>query len=76
MTATSGTRSLKPPEPHQTIDHPTSGGNSHARPSRSISRPTMPHPDKQHVTVNGIRMAYLETGSGKPIVFLQGNPTI
>lgn len=30
---------------------------------------------KQHVTVNGRSMAYVETGSGDPIVFLHGNPT-
>jgi len=30
---------------------------------------------KKFVTVNGKRMAYVETGSGDPIVFLHGNPT-
>ena len=31
--------------------------------------------DKQHVTVNGLDMAYVEVGEGDPIVFLHGNPT-
>lgn len=31
--------------------------------------------EKQFVAVNGKRMAYVETGSGDPIVFLHGNPT-
>jgi co-chaperonin GroES (HSP10) len=31
--------------------------------------------DKQFVTVNGRRMAYHESGSGAPLVFLHGNPT-
>lgn len=30
---------------------------------------------KQHVTVRGKRMAYVEMGEGSPIVFLHGNPT-
>lgn len=30
---------------------------------------------KKFATVNGKRMAYVETGSGDPIVFLHGNPT-
>ncbi len=30
---------------------------------------------KQHVTVNGKRMAYVEQGTGDPILFLHGNPT-
>ena len=30
---------------------------------------------KQFVTVDGIRMAYVEMGSGRPIVFQHGNPT-
>ncbi len=30
---------------------------------------------KQHVDVDGARMAYVEQGSGNPIVFLHGNPT-
>ncbi|MDY7101166.1 MAG: haloalkane dehalogenase [Actinomycetota bacterium] len=30
---------------------------------------------KQHVDVDGKRMAYAETGEGDPIVFLHGNPT-
>lgn len=32
-------------------------------------------PAKQHVTVHGRRMAYVEAGAGDPIVFLHGNPT-
>jgi len=32
------------------------------------------HP-KQHVEVDGRRMAYVEMGTGDPIVFLHGNPT-
>ena len=32
-------------------------------------------PEKQFVTVNGTRMAYVEMGSGDPIVFQHGNPT-
>ena len=31
--------------------------------------------EKRHMTVNGRRMAYIETGAGDPIVFLHGNPT-
>ena len=30
---------------------------------------------KQHVTVDGKRMAYHEVGEGDPVVFLHGNPT-
>ena len=30
---------------------------------------------KQHATVNGKRMAYHDSGSGDPVVFLHGNPT-
>ena len=33
-----------------------------------------PHP-KQYVEVHGRKMAYIEVGSGDPIVFLHGNPT-
>jgi haloalkane dehalogenase len=35
----------------------------------------MPAQNKKHVTVNGLSMAYVDTGSGDPIVFLHGNPT-
>lgn len=35
----------------------------------------MPLDQKKHVTVNGLRMAYVETGAGAPILFLHGNPT-
>ena len=35
----------------------------------------MPQIEKQFVTVNGRRMAYMEQGSGDPILFLHGNPT-
>lgn len=31
--------------------------------------------EKHHVTINGRRMAYVEAGTGDPIVFLHGNPT-
>jgi haloalkane dehalogenase len=31
--------------------------------------------DKQYVDVNGASMAYVEEGSGNPVVFLHGNPT-
>ena len=30
---------------------------------------------KKHVTINGLQMAYVDEGSGAPIVFLHGNPT-
>ncbi|MEE8172837.1 MAG: haloalkane dehalogenase [Alphaproteobacteria bacterium] len=30
---------------------------------------------KKHAEVNGARMAYVETGTGDPIIFLHGNPT-
>jgi len=30
---------------------------------------------KQHLVIDGSRMAYVETGTGDPIVFLHGNPT-
>ena len=33
------------------------------------------NPQRRFVEVNGKRMAYLECGSGKPIVFQHGNPT-
>jgi len=32
-------------------------------------------PEKRYLTVRGKRMAYVETGSGDPIVFQHGNPT-
>ena len=32
-------------------------------------------PEKQYIEVNGKRMAYVEAGSGDPIVFQHGNPT-
>lgn len=32
-------------------------------------------PAKKYITVNGKRMAYVEQGSGDPIVFQHGNPT-
>ena len=35
----------------------------------------MTTPEKKSVTVNGHQMAYVERGSGDPIVFLHGNPT-
>ena len=35
---------------------------------------TAEHP-KQHVTVHGKKMAYVEMGEGDPILFLHGNPT-
>lgn len=31
--------------------------------------------DKKFVTVNGHEMAYVEMGTGRPIIFLHGNPT-
>ncbi len=31
--------------------------------------------DKKYVTVNGRKMAYVEAGTGRPIVLLHGNPT-
>jgi haloalkane dehalogenase len=34
-----------------------------------------PWPAKKHAEVLGARMAYAEAGSGRPIVFLHGNPT-
>jgi haloalkane dehalogenase len=30
---------------------------------------------KRYATVDGVRMAYTESGIGDPIVFLHGNPT-
>jgi haloalkane dehalogenase len=30
---------------------------------------------KNHITIDGSRIAYIETGHGDPIVFLHGNPT-
>jgi haloalkane dehalogenase len=33
-----------------------------------------PHP-RRHATVHGLKMAYAEVGSGRPIVLLHGNPT-
>jgi len=36
--------------------------------------PTDPHP-RQHVNVAGVEMAYVDVGTGNPIVFLHGNPT-
>jgi haloalkane dehalogenase len=30
---------------------------------------------KKHATVRGLEMAYVEVGTGDPIVFLHGNPT-
>ena len=36
---------------------------------------TRTRPEKLYRTVNGRRMAWVETGSGDPIVFLHGNPT-
>jgi len=34
-----------------------------------------PWPSKRHVEVLGARIAYSESGSGRPIVFVHGNPT-
>ena len=31
--------------------------------------------EKRRITVNGRRMAYVEAGTGDPIIFLHGNPT-
>ncbi|MES1928015.1 haloalkane dehalogenase [Salinisphaera dokdonensis CL-ES53] len=39
-----------------------------------MSGEVMPY-EKRHVTVNGRSMAYVESGTGDPIVFLHGNPT-
>jgi pimeloyl-ACP methyl ester carboxylesterase len=36
---------------------------------------TVPYADKKFATINGVRMAYLDTGDGPPIVFRHGNPT-
>jgi haloalkane dehalogenase len=30
---------------------------------------------KNHITIDGSSIAYIETGHGDPIVFLHGNPT-
>jgi haloalkane dehalogenase len=38
-------------------------------------RPPFSRNDKDHVNVLGTSMAYVERGSGDPIVFLHGNPT-
>jgi haloalkane dehalogenase len=35
----------------------------------------MTHTSKRYATVDGVRMAYTESGVGDPIVFLHGNPT-
>ena len=32
-------------------------------------------PDKKYIEIDGKRMAYVEAGSGDPIVFQHGNPT-
>ncbi|GAC1309732.1 MAG: haloalkane dehalogenase [Acidimicrobiales bacterium] len=41
-----------------------------------MTAPLSPAPlPKSFLTVNGKRMAYYETGSGDPVVFLHGNPT-
>ncbi|MFE2045760.1 alpha/beta fold hydrolase [Streptomyces sp. NPDC059477] len=34
-----------------------------------------PYGEKKYAVVDGRRMAYIESGSGAPIVFLHGNPT-
>ena len=31
--------------------------------------------DKQRRTINGHEMAYVDNGTGRPVVFLHGNPT-
>ena len=36
--------------------------------------PAFPY-EKQHIDVDGVPMAYVDTGDGAPIVFLHGNPT-
>lgn len=44
----------------------------------STEERSIPHSrftSKKYATVNGRRMAYVEIGSGDPIVFLHGNPT-
>ena len=38
------------------------------------NRATFPYPKKKQMVL-GYHMAYVETGSGDPIVFLLGNPT-
>ena len=35
----------------------------------------MTHTSKRYATVDGLRMAYTESGAGDPIVFVHGNPT-
>ena len=35
----------------------------------------MTYTSKRYATVDGIRMAYTESGAGDPIVFVHGNPT-
>jgi haloalkane dehalogenase len=35
----------------------------------------MTHTSKRYATVDGVRMAYTESGAGDPIVFVHGNPT-
>jgi haloalkane dehalogenase len=30
---------------------------------------------KKRIGVSGVKMAYIEEGTGRPIVFLHGNPT-
>jgi len=32
-------------------------------------------PDKKYIEIDGKQMAYVEAGSGDPIVFQHGNPT-
>src|SRR6516162_5134363 len=38
-------------------------------------RKIMTHTSKRYATVDGLRMAYTESGAGDPIVFVHGNPT-
>ena len=35
----------------------------------------MTHTSKRYTTVDGVRMAYTESGAGDPIVSIHGNPT-
>jgi haloalkane dehalogenase len=37
--------------------------------------PEVPMPEKQFTNVSGRRLAYVDTGAGRPIVLLHGNPT-
>ncbi len=54
----------------QTLSHPTQETETAMTPSTEVSRY-----EKKFKTILGKQMAYVEVGTGDPIVFLHGNPT-